>query len=117
MRHANVDYARLFYAMLGYAMLRYTTLSYHILSYSWVALLVLQDYLSNTASFVLCVFRRVKDHLNLLYYSPRLKNTCVRQVAVDKWFPLISDKIANGTLQPLQSYVPGTPDHSTASSS
>ena len=38
--------------------------------------------------FVLCVFRRVKDHHNLLHFSPRLKTTCVRQVVLDKWFPL-----------------------------
>ena len=44
--------------------------------------------LSNTASFVLCVFRRVKDHCNLLYYSSLLKNTCIRQVVLDKCFPL-----------------------------
>ena len=35
-----------------------------------------------------CVFRRVKDHHNLLEYSPLLKNTCVRRVVLDKWFPL-----------------------------
>ena len=54
---------------------------------SWVALFV-QRYLSNTASFVLCVFRRVKEHHNLLHDSTRLKKTCVRQVVLDKWFPL-----------------------------
>ena len=42
-------------------------------------------YLSNAtcrmkASFVLCVFRRVKDRHNLLRYSPLLKKTSVRQV-------------------------------------
>ena len=36
----------------------------------------------------LCVFRRVKDHFKLLFYSPLLKKTCVRQVALAKWFPL-----------------------------
>ena len=41
-------------------------------------------YLSNTASFVLCVFRRVKDHQNLLHCSPLLKNACARQVVLDK---------------------------------
>ena len=55
----------------------------------WVALLVYR-YLSTTASSVLCVFRRVKDHHNLLQYSPPSKKTCVRQVALDKWFPLSS---------------------------
>ena len=49
---------------------------------NWVALLV-QCCLSNPASFVLRAFRRVKDqdHHNLLYYSPLLKNTCIRQVS------------------------------------
>ena len=42
----------------------------------------------SAAASVLCVFRRAKDHRNLLHYSPCLKNTCVRQVALDKWFPL-----------------------------
>ena len=42
----------------------------------------------NTASFVLCVVFRVKDHHHLLHYSPRLKKTCVRQVALDRWLPL-----------------------------
>ena len=54
---------------------------------SWAALLV-WSYLSNTASFVLCVFRRVKDHRHLLHYSPRLKKACVRQVVLDKLLPL-----------------------------
>ena len=34
-------------------------------------------------------FGRVKDHHNLLHYSPLLKKACVRQVVLDKWFPLI----------------------------
>ena len=51
-----------------------------------VALLV-KRYLSNAASFVSSVFRRVKDHYNLLYASPLL-NTCVRQVMLDERFPL-----------------------------
>ena len=37
---------------------------------------------------VLCVFLSVKDHHELLHSSPRLKNTCVRQVVSDKWFPV-----------------------------
>ena len=49
---------------------------------------LIQRYFSNTASFVLCVFLRVKDHHNLQSYSPLLKKTCVRQVELDKWFPL-----------------------------
>ena len=32
---------------------------------------------------------RVKDHYNLLHYSPLLKTACVRQVVLDKWFPMI----------------------------
>ena len=39
-------------------------------------------------SFVSCVFRRVKDHHNLLHYLPLLKNSCVRQVVLDKLFLL-----------------------------
>ena len=35
-----------------------------------------------------CVFRRVKDHQNLQYYSPLLKKACVRQVVLDNRFPL-----------------------------
>ena len=46
---------------------------------TWVALLV-QHYLCNTASFVVCVFRRVKERHNVLHYSPLLKYTRVRQV-------------------------------------
>ena len=41
-----------------------------------------------TASFVLCMFRRVKDHHSSLHSSPRLKKACARQVVLDKWFPL-----------------------------
>ena len=32
---------------------------------------------ANAASFVLCVFRRVKDRYNLLHPSPLLKRSCV----------------------------------------
>ena len=53
----------------------------------WVALLV-EGYLSDAASFVLCVFCRVKDHHKLLHYSSLLKKTCVKQVVLDKWLPL-----------------------------
>ena len=36
-----------------------------------------------------CVFfRSVKDQLNLPHYLSLLKNTCVIQVVLDKWFPL-----------------------------
>ena len=49
-------------------------------------------YLSNATClrrphFVLCAFRRVWDHHNLPHYSPPLKETRVRQVVFDKWFP------------------------------
>ena len=44
-------------------------------------------YLSNRASFVVFVFRRVKDDHNLLHHSPRLKKTCIREAVIDKWFP------------------------------
>ena len=43
---------------------------------------------SNTASFVVCVVCRVKDHHYLLHHSPRLKEACVRQVVLDKLFLL-----------------------------
>ena len=52
----------------------------------WVARRV-ERYVSNTASFVLCAARRVKDHHHMPNNSPRLKNICVRQVVIDKWFP------------------------------
>ena len=49
----------------------------------WVALLV-QRYLSNTASFVLCTVYSAKDHHHLLHNLQLLKKTCVRQVVLDK---------------------------------
>ena len=33
-------------------------------------------------------FRRVKEHHTLLHPSQRLKNTCVRQLVLNKLFPL-----------------------------
>ena len=49
-------------------------------------------YLSNTARLIrprlFRALRRVRDHDNLPKYSPRLQNTCVRQVMLDKWLPL-----------------------------
>ena len=60
----------------------------HALALVWVALLV-SRYSSNTASFVVCAVYGVKDHHDLQIYSPLLKKTCVRQVVLDKWFPLI----------------------------
>ena len=46
----------------------------------WAVLLVSQTPLVNTASFVLCVFRRVMEHCNLPRASPLLQKSCVRQV-------------------------------------
>ena len=43
--------------------------------------------LSNTAAFVVCLLRRVKDHHILLHYSPHLKKLCLRQVVLDKSLP------------------------------
>ena len=60
----------------------------------WVALLV-YCYLCNTASFGLCAVCRFKDHHMLLHYSPRLKNTCVRQVVLDKCFPLTIGRLTS----------------------
>ena len=62
------------------------------------------------ASFALCVFRRVKDHHNidLLNCSPLLKKTCVRQVVLDRWFPLnalAARKGLKGVGQLLKLYV------------
>ena len=45
------------------------------------------NYLSNAASFVLCVVRRVSDPHNLQHYSPLSKKTRARQVALDKVAP------------------------------
>ena len=42
-----------------------------------------KSYLSNTAAFVSCVFRRVKDQYTLLHDSPLLEKACVRQVVLD----------------------------------
>ena len=59
------------------------------------------------------VFPCVKDHHNLAQYSPLLKNTCVRQVALDKWFPLNRGvqhrRVAVPIPQPLRSR-PDGPD-------
>ena len=63
-----------------------TTAVIHIL----LIIIVLQRYLSIAASFVLCAFRRVEDHHDLQGVSTLLKNTCVRQVVLDKWLPLTS---------------------------
>ena len=49
-------------------------------------------------SFVLCICLRVKDRYNLPHSSPCLKHTCVRQVALDKWFPLIETIICENRL-------------------
>ena len=50
--------------------------------------LLVERYLSNAASFVLCVLRSAKDHYILLEHSTCLKKACVRQVALYKRFPL-----------------------------
>ena len=49
----------------------------------WVALLV-QRYLSNTASCILCAAYGVNDHRDSLHDSQLLKQVCVRQIALDK---------------------------------
>ena len=54
----------------------------------WLELLV-ERYVSNTASFVPCAVYSVKDCHNLQNYSSTLMNTCVRQVVLNKWFPLM----------------------------
>ena len=54
---------------------------------TWAALLV-ERYLSNAASSVLCAFRCVKDHHHLPNCLSLLKSTCVRQAVLDKWFLL-----------------------------
>ena len=38
--------------------------------------------------YAVCVFRRVKDHHNLLDNAPFVKKSCVRQVVLDKASPL-----------------------------
>ena len=58
--------------------------------------LLVSRYLSQTASLVVCAFRRVKDHHNLLHASPLLKLTCVRQVVLDKWLSPICSDTARG---------------------
>ena len=65
-------------------------------SIPWVAVLVYR-YLSNTASFVLCVVRCVKDHYKLLDDCQLLKKSCVRQVVLRKWFPLNPAESETGT--------------------
>ena len=58
----------------------------------WVALLV-QGYLSNTASVVSCAVYSVKEHHDLQNDSPLLKKLCVRQAVSDKWFTLTSSRL------------------------
>ena len=48
-------------------------------------------YLSDTTPLVLCVVYCVKDQQALLPYSPLVKSACVRQAALDKWFPLTKE--------------------------
>ena len=51
--------------------------------------------MSNTASSVLCDLHRLRDHHNVQHYSQNLKISRVRQVVLDKWFPLRSGIIGN----------------------
>ena len=60
----------------------------HMCLYVCIYIYIHTSCLSNTASCVLCCFRRVKDHHNLLYGSPLLKKICVRHVVLDKRFLL-----------------------------
>ena len=62
----------------------------YIYIYIYISLLV-QRCLSNMASCISLVFRRVKDHHTLLHCSPLLKKISVRQVAPDKWLSLNPD--------------------------
>ena len=60
--------------------------------------------LYNAASFVLCVLHCVQDHHKLLHYSPRLKNTCIGQVVLDKLLSLKSI-ISNQSLYVISCHV------------
>ena len=51
--------------------------------------LLVQRYLSNAASCVLCEFRRVKDHHISLHYSYSLTNTCVGQVDTILYYTML----------------------------
>ena len=74
----------------------YISIYIYIYTHILVALLVLSfgwDYLSNAAClirprFVLCAVYGVKGHHTLPNELRLLKNVCVRQVVLDKWFPL-----------------------------
>ena len=47
---------------------------------------------------------RVKDHQNQKYDSPLLKKTCIRQVVLDKWTPLMTAALQaqpHGSAAPL----------------
>ena len=61
-----------------------------------------RHYLSNATCpirpHLFYVFRHVKDHLTLPKYSSLLKNACVRQVMLDKWFPLTACASAAGSV-------------------
>ena len=81
------------YIYICYCNILYYIILYHVISYYMDAFC-----LGGTTCLTLLVqcglvcvlraFRRVKDRRNLLHYSRRLKKTCVRQVALDKWCPL-----------------------------
>ena len=58
-----------------------------------------RHYLSNAtatcliqASSISCIVYTVKDHHNLLHSSPLLKKTYIRQVVLDKLFPLMAGR-------------------------
>ena len=86
-------------AMIRQLHMYYCDISFISLTLSWITYTMGRHvyfgwhYLSNAtcqiqASFVVCVFRRVNDHHNLLHASPLSKKTCVGRVVLDKWSPL-----------------------------
>ena len=47
-----------------------------------------------------------EDHHNLPYDSPHLEKTCIRQVVLDKWFPLRTNGVnTNGAAAKVMSFV------------
>ena len=55
------------------------------------------------------MFHCGKDHHNLPKYSPPLKKTCVRQVALDEWFPLSARAVVGVDVAPRRD-APGKRD-------
>ena len=78
------------------------------LTIAWLHLDIkhVQSYLSDTASFVLCVVCRVKDHHNLLHYSPLLKKTWVRLSSVRQVVPPDLTSLSATRLRALASCIP-----------